>query len=439
MPEATFHFPPDFKWGTATSAHQVEGNSTNNDWWAWEQGEGHIQDGQRSGLACNWWEQAEQDFDRAAELGQNSHRLSVDWSRIEPREGRFDAAALDRYRAMLRALRERSIEPMVTLHHFVNPLWLAEMGGWENPRAVPLFDRFVAHVVEALGEFCTLWCTINEPNIAVTMGQLFGLFPPGPRGFRAAMRAGRNLMRGHGAAYHRIHALQPQAQVGYAHNYHIIDPATRSPLDHWVASLQDRAFNETFLAAARGWWRLPLGFGPAWRLRRTLDWIGLNYYTRELVAFDHREAAQMFGRRFHPEDAELLDGGYGEFYPQGMDRALRRLARLGLPIYITENGIPDSDDDQRPRHLITHLHQVWKVIQNNVPVRGYYHWTLVDNFEWAAGWSLRFGLIALDVETQERTFRRSAYLYRDIVRANGITPQIIDEYAPELRPVLLPG
>ena len=147
----------------------------------------------------------------------------------------------------------------------------------------------------------------------------------------------------------------------------------------------------------------------------------------------------MFGRRFHPEDAELLDGGYGEFYPQGMDRALRRLARLGLPIYITENGIPDSDDDQRPRYLITHLHQVWKVIQNNVPVRGYYHWTLVDNFEWAAGWSLRFGLIALDVETQERTFRRSAYLYRDIVRANGITPQIIDEYAPELRPVLLPG
>jgi beta-glucosidase len=149
MPEATFHFPADFRWGTATAAHQVEGNNTLNDWWAWEQEEGRIKEGHRSGLACNWWERAEEDFDRAAELGQNTHRLSVEWSRVEPREGYFDDAALDRYRAMLRALRERGIEPMVTLHHFTNPLWLAEMGGWENPRAVFLFERYVARVVEA--------------------------------------------------------------------------------------------------------------------------------------------------------------------------------------------------------------------------------------------------------------------------------------------------
>ncbi len=440
MPEATFHFPPDFRWGTATSAHQVEGNNTNNDWWAWEQEEGHIEEGHRSGLACNWWEKAEEDFDRAAELEQNGHRLSVEWSRIEPREGYFDTAALDRYREMLRALRERGIEPMVTLHHFTLPLWLAEVGGWEHPRSIPLFDRYVAHVVEALAEFCDLWCTINEPNVAVTLGHLLGLFPPGQQGFAAAMRAGRNMMRAHGAAYRRIHRLQPQARVGLAHNIRILDPANpRSPLDRMAAGLQDRSFNETFLhAAARGWWKLPLGLGPAWRLRRTLDWVGLNYYSRDVVAFDIHQPQEMFGRRFHHEEAELLDGGYGEFYPQGMGRTLRRVARLNLPIYITENGIPDADDDQRPRYLLTHLHQVWQVIQNNYPVMGYYHWSLVDNFEWAEGWTLRFGLIEVDPETQERTLRPSALLYRDIIRANGITPEIIDRYAPELRPVLLP-
>ncbi|HEC34513.1 MAG TPA: glycoside hydrolase family 1 protein, partial [Chloroflexi bacterium] len=188
MPEATFHFPPDFRWGTATSAHQVEGNNTNNDWWAWEQVEGHIKEEHRSGLACNWWQQAEGDFDRAAEMGQNGHRLSVEWSRIEPEEGRFDDAALGRYRAMLRALGERRIEPMVTLHHFTNPLWLAEMGGWENPRAVPLFERYVARVVEALGEFCDLWCTVNEPNVVAFLGYVMGVFPPGKQDFGAAMR-----------------------------------------------------------------------------------------------------------------------------------------------------------------------------------------------------------------------------------------------------------
>ena len=440
MPEATFHFPQGFKWGSATAAHQVEGNNVNNDWWAWEQTEGHIKQEHRSRRACNWWENAEADFDRAAQLGQNAHRLSVEWSRIEPQEGHFDNAALNRYRQMLQALHERGIEPMVTLHHFSNPLWLAEMGGWENPRVVPLFDRFVARVVEALGEFCDLWCTVNEPNVVVFLGYIDGIFPPGKQDFRAAMRAGRNMMRGHAAAYKRIHALQPQARVGFAHNLRIFDPAKpRSPLDRWVAGLQDRAYNRTFLTAvSKGWWQIPLGFGPALRLRKTLDWVGLNYYTRDVVAFDIRKPDRLFGRNFHLPDAEMLDGGYGEFYPEGLFRSLMRLRRLGLPIYVTENGIPDTDDDQRPRALITHLHQTWKVIQQCVPVMGYYHWTLVDNFEWAEGWTLRFGLIEVDPETQERTPRASAYLYRDIARANAITPEIIDRYAPGRGPVIRP-
>ena len=209
-------------------------------------------------------------------------------------------------------------------------------------------------------------------------------------------------------------------------------------LDRCAAQTVDNAFNQAIITAlTQGRWTLPLGFGPAWRLWHTLDWIGLNYYTRDLVAFDRTQRQTLFTRRLHAEDAELLDGGYGEFYPQGILRCLRRLARLGLPIYLTENGIPDDDDDQRPRYLLTHLHQMWRAIQLCHPVMGYYHWTLVDNFEWAEGWTLRFGLIALGPRGGRKP-RRSAKLYADVIQANAITPQIIDTYAPRLRAELLP-
>jgi len=398
-PSATFHFPADFKWGVAVAAHQVEGNNTNNDWWAWEQEVGHIKEGHTSGAACNWWEDAEADFDRAARLGLNALRLSVEWSRVEPRPGTFEDAALVRYAEMLQGLRARGIEPMVTLHHFSNPLWLAEQGGWENRETVALFARFVRQTVERLGEYCDLWCTINEPNIYSYMGYVEGTFPPGKRDHKAAMTVVRNLLAGHAAAYREIHELQSTARVGLAHNIRIFDPANpRSMWDRRAARTADRLFNQAVLTAlTRGRWIPPLGLGLAWKLRHTLDWIGLNYYTRDLVAFDRKQRRDFLSRRFHADDAELLDGDYGEFYPYGIFRSIQRLARLGLPIYITENGIPDDDDDQRPRYLLAHLHQVWRAIQLCYPVMGYYHWTLTDNFEWAQGWTLRFGLIELDV------------------------------------------
>jgi len=441
MPEATFHFPDDFRWGVATASYQVEGNNTNSDWWAWEQEREHIAQGDACGLACDWWANAEVDFDQAAALGTNALRLSVEWSRVEPEPGSFDEHALARYAEMVEGLRGRGIEPMVTLHHFTNPRWLAEDGGWAEQETVDRFARFVEHVVEALSPSCDLWCTINEPNVYAYQGYLAGVWPPGESDLGAAMSVMRNLLLGHSAAYRVIHDLQPEARVGLAHNMQIFDPARPgSPLDRFVTSVIDRTYNQAILRTLkRGLWAPPLGFGLALKLRGTLDWIGLNYYTRELVAFDRTRSETFFSRRFHADDAEMLDGGYGEFYPQGIMRCLERLARLDLPIYITENGIPDDDDDQRPRHLLSHLHQVWHAIQRCYPVKGYYHWTLVDNFEWAEGWTLRFGLIALDPETQTRTPRQSAELYGNLIRANAITPQLIDTYAPELRPELLPG
>ncbi|MFO7742756.1 MAG: glycoside hydrolase family 1 protein [Anaerolineae bacterium] len=440
MPEATFHFPEDFTWGVATAAHQVEGNNSNNDWWEWERQEGHIKQGAVSGLACDWWENAEADFDRAAAMGVNGLRLSVEWSRVEPRPGTFDEAALRRYEEMVRGLQGRGIEPMITLHHFTNPRWFADQGGWENGESVDLFARFVRKVVVALAPHCTLWCTINEPNVYAYQGYLAGVWPPGHSDFRTAMQVTRNLLLGHATAYHLIHDIQPDARVGFAHNMRSFDPARpRSPVDRAVTSFVDRVYNQSILTTLRrGLWSPPLGFGLALKLRGTLDWIGLDYYTRELVTFDRTRAEEGFSRRFQADDAELLDGGYGELYPHGMLRCLQRLAPLDIPIYVTENGIPDDDDDQRPRYLLTHLHQVWHAIQRCYPVMGYYHWTLVDNFEWSEGWALRFGLIELDPRTQKRTPRRSAELYGNLIRASAITPWLIETYAPDLRPELLP-
>jgi beta-glucosidase len=173
MPQATYHFPRGFLWGTATSSYQVEGNNANSQWWKFEE-DGHT-DG-RSGLACDWWGgRWREDFDRAAEGGQNAHRFSVEWSRIQPEPDRWDEDALDRYRSMLRGLKERGMTPMVTLHHFSDPLWLYEMCGWENDDVVLLFENFVRKTVEALKEYVTTWCTVNEPNVGVCNRRIPGL------------------------------------------------------------------------------------------------------------------------------------------------------------------------------------------------------------------------------------------------------------------------
>jgi beta-glucosidase len=431
-------FPQGFLWGTATSSHQVEGNNTNNDWWAFEQQPGAIWHGDRSGLACDWWRNAERDFDLMAGMGHNAHRLSVEWSRIEPEKGTFDPAAIVRYRQMLTGLRKRGIEPMVTLFHFTTPLWLAREGGWSNPAVVGHFRRFVRHTVDQLGGLVTLWCPINEPGIYATLGYLFAEHAPGVRSWRLCFRVLGHLLQAHAAAYRVIHELHGSAQVGLAKAMQVFDAL--EPTD-WasvrLARLFDHLFNGLVLRAVDdGRLRFPLGLG----IRRhaplvdSLDFLGINYYSRQRVSLRKRGGGRLsvLGRT---PGAEVSDSGrrgpYSEIYPIGLYRVLKRVAAMGKPIYVTENGLPDADDDQRPSFLLSHLSQMQRAMAEGVDVRGYYHWTLVDNFEWAEGWALRFGLVALDVETQTRIPRPSASLYTDIIRANAITREMVRAYAPE--------
>lgn len=435
-------FPSGFLWGAATAAHQVEGNNHNNQWWAWEQTPGHIYQNQRSGLACNWWTPggAEADFELAQALGQNAHRLSVEWSRLEPVEGEFDAAAFGRYREMLRALRSRGLTPMVTLHHFTNPLWFEEQGAWLNPRSVALFQRFAERVAVELGDLVDLWCTINEPNVHAMLSYLLGEHPPGLRSMAAPFRVMRHLLLGHAAAYRAIHRLDGRAQVGLVLHFRPFVPATASArLDQWAAAVQNYLFSDCLLTAIQdGILRPPLGRGQTvGPLIDSSDFIGVNFYTRELVRFDLRAPGNLFGQRFlapSGETSDLMSSGlaYSELAPDSLERLLLRLATIGKPIFITECGLPDADDDQRARFLITHLAAVQRALQAGAPVKGFFHWTLVDNFEWAEGWLLRFGLIELDRDTQARRPRPSARTYADICRANAISAAVVRRDAPEV-------
>jgi len=428
-------FPEDFLWGTATSSHQVEGHNENNDWWEWEKEPGHIKDGSRSGAACDWWNRAEEDLKTAAEMGQNAHRLSVEWSRIEPQEGEWDEKAIARYRRLLEFMHQVGLKPMVTLHHFTNPRWLAARGGWETREVIPLFERYVTKVVESLGDLCDLWCTINEPNVYAYQSYGVAVWPPQKKSLLLLFRVLRNMVEAHAAAYHTIHRLQPEAQVGLAYNMHIIDPANpSSPLDRAVAWAQDYLFNRLFLkGVTEGRMCFPLGKGELIeKAADSVDFSGLNYYSRHLVTFDLRCAGEMFGRRFTAPGSETGPGTWGEFYPLGLYRLVRELVAYGKPIYITENGCPDNTDEQRPRFIITHLTALWKAIQEGAPVKGYFFWSLIDNFEWAEGWGMRFGLIALDEKTQERRMKRSGELYARICQAKALTREMVGEFAPEL-------
>jgi beta-glucosidase len=442
VPQATYHFPTGFLWGTATSSHQVEGGNNNNNWAAWERDANHMYQGQRAGLASDWWGgRWKEDFDRAAETGQNAHRFSIEWSRIQPTPDHWDENALDRYRELARGLERRNMLPLVTLHHFTDPLWVTERGGWENDYTPELFKRYVAKVVEALKEYVTMWVSINEPNIYTYGGYLNGGFPPGKNDQAAAFAVLRNMVRGHAMAYKTIHEIQVQARVGVAHHYRGFYPARPwLPTDRLASRLFSQNLNDAFPRALVDG-RLNFLFKrehiPA--ATKTQDFFGLNYYTIDRVATAPTRRQDFFARRFYPKDAEVSETGFMANTPVGFYDAIQWANQAKMPVIISENGIEDSTDSLRPRYLVEHLHQVWRALNGNWPVKGYFHWSLVDNFEWERGWSQRFGLWGVDPATQARIRRPSVDLYAAICKENALSYEIVEKYAPGSLVKLFPG
>jgi beta-glucosidase len=383
-------------------------------------------------VACDHWNRYEEDFDLAAGLGTNAHRLSVEWARLEPREGHWDVEALAHYRSVLLALRARGIAPMVTLHHFVNPAWLSEQGGWANPGVVRLFGRYAAFVAAELGDLCRLWCTVNEPAGLAYQAYVQGYWPPQQRSLGAGLKALRHLLLAHAAAYRAIHAAQPGAMVGIPHYMRIFDPANpHSRLDRAVAAIRHKIFNQLVLEALSGGrMALPLGLGGGLEaVRDTYDYLGVDYYFRDRLAFDLSRPGEAFGRALPPEDLEP-DAPFwrGEVYAEGLYRICMDLAKYGKPIYITENGFLESGDVRRPGDIVRHLEALWRAIRDGAPVRGYFHWSLMDNWEWAEGYSARFGLIHVDFGTQQRMVKTSGEVYRRVCQANALPESLLREH-----------
>ncbi len=389
-------FPDGFLWGVATAAHQVEGNN-DNDWTDWEN-RGGAKD--KSGRACDHWnlERFRRDVALAKSLNQNAYRLSLEWSRIMPREGQIDTAALDRYREMLRHLKDDGFTTMATLHHFTNPRWFAEQGGWESG-PLPPFLRYVGEAVNALDDYVDLWGTLNEPTGMAFMGWIQGQWPPGrKRAFLPCLRVLYRLARTHDAMYGLI-SRRSDKPVGLVHSMTSFEPPSLRHADRLLASAVEYLMNQWFLRSTRG------------------DYIGVNYYTRRrlrLLRYLPLEISEA-----DPE-GRATDFGW-EIWPKGIYDVLLSLKRYRLPVYVTENGLADAGDIQRASYIRDHLRWLRRAVAAGVPVKGYFHWSLLDNFEWAEGYSKRFGLIETDFATQERRLRPSALVYAGIAGTNGAT------------------
>lgn len=423
-------FPAGFRWSVASSAHQIEGGNVHSDWWDFEAQPGAIKRGERSGRACDHWHRVEEDVALIQSLHLNHARLSVEWAKIEPEPGRFDQVALAHYVREVELLRAAGIESLVTFHHFTLPRWVAAKGGWASGDVPAAFARYCEVVYDALGHLVRDFVTINEPMVLIVAGYLSGDFPPGERDPKKILPPLRGLVRGHALAYHAVHARARrearEVRLAVAHHLRVIEPARAWHfVDRTAAKLLDTAFNWVFPDALRsGTLQMKLPFLVSFReeipeAKGTEDFVGLNYYSRDLIRFAPRHKNRFV--RVDPPDLWRSDLGW-EIYPEGIYQLLKDISARypDVPVLITENGLADKDDKSRGRFIREHLRQVHRAIEGGVRVEGYSHWSLLDNFEWAEGFAPRFGLCHVDYSSMTRTARPSAEVYARIARDNAV-------------------
>ncbi|GAB4200961.1 MAG: glycoside hydrolase family 1 protein [Sandaracinaceae bacterium] len=416
-------------WGAATSHHQVEGGEPS-DWADWTRGGGRTVDGSTADEACGWWAgRAEEDLRLAASLGHDAHRLGLSWARLEPERDRFDEAAFDRYAAILDAARASGLVVMATLHHFTLPRWMAADGSCLSARFPERFARFCDRVARRLGDRIDLFATINEPSVLAYMAYAGTRWPPGLGRIGSFLPALAQLLRAHVAGRAAVRDARPGAQVGIVLNMPRFDPASARRRDRLAAALQDRFFNGLVLEAlTRRPGRLARAAGPLRvpalpaipGLAGSFDWLGLNYYGRFRVRFDPGAPGTLFGSHDQTHNVRVEHVDWGEVHPEGLTAQLLRLAEAspGTPLYVTENGIMDPTDARRVAYLESHVAAVDAAIARGAPVRGYFHWSLIDNFEWAEGFTTPFGLVAVDRASGARTPRPSAHRYRALIEAH---------------------
>lgn len=399
-------FPKGFLWGAATSSHQVEGDNDHNDWW---QAECDKQIPHRSGKASDHYRRYEEDFALAQSLGHNAHRLSIEWSRLEPHEGEWNEDAFAHYEGVFKSLKAKNITILLTLHHFTNPQWFAKKGGWERGSNVAYFCRYVEQVAKRLGKYVDYWITINEPGVYYYMGYVVGEWVPRKKNKLLGWKVYRNMARAHKRAYAIIHRVRDtkskKAMVGIANN--VISYGT-----YHKHRFLDQVFVYLFTLFGNHSFYLLTG-------RKRHDFLGINYYFRirlkrkkgHLIPEDDNIAGQ---------DRETNDLGW-EVYPYGIFDVLMDLADYKKPIIITENGIAAANDDRRVRFIVAYMREVYHAIKAGSPVVGHMYWSLMDNFEWADGFDPQFGMIGIEYDNDhKRVVRNSARVYADMIKHNAI-------------------
>lgn len=431
-----YKLPDDLLFGTATASLQIEGGDTNNNWYRFCE-QGRTKDGSHCIVADDHWNRYAEDIALMKELNQQLYRMSIEWSRIEPSEGNFDEAAIAHYRLELELLLQNGIRPIVTLHHFSHPLWFEDMGGWVNPRSVECFIKYAGKAVQELGDLVAEWVTINEPNVYLEGAYSSGNFPPHKPSLRSYFTGLRNMSLAHIKAYKAIHSIRKErgfpgeTLVGFAKHVRVFDAGEGSLLSGFSRNMVDYCFHTvTFEAMINGRFCFPIGHGnyPLGR-GKFCDYMGLNYYSRDIIKFTANPGRAFSDITVKP-GVELNDLGW-EIYPEGLYRVCKKYYdAYGLPVFITENGICDHSDSKRARYIYDHLEMVKKLRDDGVDVRRYYHWTLMDNFEWEQGLAARFGLIEVDYDTQKRTIRPSGRFYSEIALNREITPEMIEKYLP---------
>ncbi len=395
MPETTSS-PLPFLWGAATSSHQVEGDNHLNDWWAWELD--HQSSDKQSGHACDQWNRWKTDCSLIKDLGHNAHRLSLEWSRIEPEDGYFDQAAIEHYRVFLRTLRTQGIRTIVTLHHFTNPTWLAAQGGWTNSCVVKRYCRYVERVITDLGSEIDIVLTINEPGVYAFMSYQAGSWPPQKRNPWQMIRVLWWMARAHRNAYTIIKRHFPHLPIGIANNVSTFEAAhPKNWRERLAASFYSAWNNLSF------YWLTGL---------KSHDVLGLNYYFHRRLDV----SGKIWPSFQSPESSNRSVSDLGwELFPEGLTLAAKLLGRYKKPILVTEHGLADADDSRRPKFIQDSLRHLLAAKKDGLPVIGYLHWSLLDNFEWADGFTPRFGLVEVDYKTQKRIPRASAWVYKQII------------------------
>jgi beta-glucosidase len=403
--ETKLQFPKSFLLGGASAAHQVEGNNTKNDWWRFEQ-EGKLP---KSGEACDHYNRYEEDFKLAKKIGLNAIRISIEWSRIEPKEGKWNTKEITHYKKVLRNLKEQGLIRMVTLYHFTMPTWVADQGGFETKRGVEAFARFAWFIAENLGSEIDLWCTINEPRVYTGQGYIYGVWPPFKKNYLLALRVYLNLIEAHKAVFRAIKEVHSKAQVGAVVNIPYNEPFYKKHLlDKALTKLGDFFSGHYFLT----------------RILDEADFIGLNYYFYHRLRFHHKNVCIDKNQNRYPEcrddhsEFSRSDMGW-RLFPEGLYYLTQQLKRYQKPIYITENGLADEKDTFRYDYIKRALKSMLDSIKAGADIRGYFYWSLTDNYEWADGYRPRFGLIEMDYKTQKRKIRKSARIFKEIEFKNN--------------------